>query len=249
MSRGYPDYNRIEGEIGAYSSDITELASRLGSPNRISRKGLQIFSDTFENGIHSWAASTTGGASVIVDSTYSNTGGNAVKLGVSAVTTDLATLFTYLPIHDTGIYGFEATFATKSNPTRNGGYLYLSLNQHRARQDTESQIRFDLLNNTVAIGKGPNVPLSTLLIDTDGLILADTYTIPIWHWFKLTANFATHYYSRLMVDTLTYDLSRYPMGVIAGDNVSNLSLGINYQSKGNVSSVWVDNVIVTMADV
>lgn len=245
---GLPDYSQRKpvGQVPVgpvhTSTDVAELAARLGSPITHDRRGNVMLVDDFGSGIQGWSVSGSGaGWAVIPSSKRARSGGFSCKLTTGAVSGGLANIARYLPYPTLSKLGFELAFTMRQHIYEYHLYIYVydGTNRHKAK------VRYLYL--------GPPPGNDILQVDDNGTwtdLATGLYAYASeyeFHIMKLVADFVTKKYTRLIFDDLEYDISSYnleseanPTGshMLAHFQVVNDATAFNY-------NCYADDAIIT----
>ncbi len=113
MAHGHPDYG-VGSPLQTVhtSTDIAELAARLGSPDTFDRRGNVLWMDDFEGGIEKWEfGSVPAGGSLVWSSDSSKTGRFCAKMTAVASDGGVSQMTCRLAYPVTTRLGFEVAFS------------------------------------------------------------------------------------------------------------------------------------------
>ena len=125
MSSGYPDWNNDDNSRGVYSSDVNDLAARLGALSRISRSGKLIYQTTWVDDYILWTPHGGGNASFVptYDTGIYRPGCLAFAPGGEAAgTVDFSR---YFPPVLGSTYGVEFSYLSLTNKNTHPGIQFI----------------------------------------------------------------------------------------------------------------------------
>lgn len=243
---GLPDYAAPKpvgsvpiGPIST-STDVGELAARLGSPVTFDRSGNVIWYDDFEDNINKWYhAFLGGGGSIILSTDTARNGAKSCKLTTGNLTDNWAFITRFQPYPILSRLGGEISFTVNSDLQR---------------------IRFllTLYNGTQAFyGEVCYVPSTGLLQFRDrnydwrtfsnNINLYPTVgTVYAFHTMKMVVDYPNLRYTRCIVNNVTYDLSAFPLFV--RDTVGSSHMTFSLEIVTNVDAnrfIYADDAIIT----
>jgi len=240
---GLPDY-AVRKPVGTVpvgpiytSTDIAELAARLGSIVTFDRRGNVLFLDDFKDGIAKWTKEGSGaGEGIEWTAEYIGSGGFAAKLYTGATTGNYAQMSTSLPYPVLSKLGFEASFSIDM-------YLdHVSLLIHLA---TGTQL-------ATAIVEWEQASRQCLYFGSDGDYHALTPAISLlrvkehFNTAKLVIDPLTWEYVRLILNNTAYDLSNKAFKVVDSIAAPYLDCAILIATNADhITTAYVDKAIKT----
>lgn len=219
------------------STDIGELAARLGSPDTFDRRGNIILLETFGDSLSKWLPGSDGDAgSVEIVNKYSRSGPFAVKL----VTPNVADARTWLQgsfaVPVLSKIGFEFSFSTNCLGFR----VRLDMELSAAGMYYYSDIYWDADTQKL-----------TYLNESDNWVtLPDTFKtkFSLYHFntIKLVTDFAHSKYNRIIWNDQVVDLSTIPLKQGATLEPPYLYILLHIQNAPTLlRTAYIDNVIIT----
>jgi len=238
MPHGVKPWGGIRKEVVyATMTDLAELAVRLGSIVSFDRRGDVIWWDGFEDTLNKWTASGYGtGNAQEVSTDYARNGQYSAKLTAGAQVGGWARIDHYMPYPVLGKMGFEFSFVQHAETdymdvffTLYDGTLYYPARIRLAYVDKKLQYYNSSFGWT-------DIATGWELYRFAGL----------FHTLKLVVDFANKEYSRLIVDSTTYDLSGISVPQASSSDSPHLEIGIKTVNASNFSGItYIDDVIVT----
>lgn len=249
---GLPDYAAAVGGVPVgpvyTSTDIAELAARLGSPVTFDRRGNVVWFDDFESNINKWSIRFSGngpgdtplgvggGAVLSADAVYR--GSLAAKLTTPDAVGDGVNLDLFLPVATITNLGAEVSFTLDDDV-----WWY--------------QITIIRRNGTVGLGGAIRYSLPGQVLTywnsaggrTDLIAPLDLGVAPEgshqWHTLKMVADMTNGKYLRCIIDDQSIDMvaDMLVMPYISSPSTF-VSVNSSNGAVGNHSN-FVDNVIVT----
>ena len=203
MVHGYHDYGLYASKATvAGLTDMAELAARLGSIVTYDRKGDVILLDDYEATTAHFRDSSIPLATAALDTTVALSGAQCVKFTTPAVSDRYAEISYVIPPCYISKHGIKVSISTYELSSLEGYYQIFALfydgtNSHTLSiRITPKEYKVELYTPT-----GYVTCISNLFIDT---------SLPTWwHNVKLVYDLDTGYYTRLLIDALSYDLSTY----------------------------------------
>jgi len=238
MAHGYPDYGIYTAKKTVYSlQDMAELAARLGSIVTFDRRGDVIWLDDFEDNINKWGQEPSGvGAAIALSTDAARNGGYSCKLTTGNVAGEYARIIHSGPYPILSKIGFEISFTLDTNTMR----FRIGLSLYDGTYHSRASVQY-------------NMPFARVeYVDENGVWqVLDTITPlrsghTLFHTIKLVVDFVNYKYERLLLDSLSYDLTPYSLYRI-GDTSSPVLLvdAIHYTNVDANISNYVDDAIIT----
>lgn len=254
---GLPDYSAAKPTgavpIGPLytSTDIAELAARLGSPVRFDRRGSVIWLYDFSSGLVAPFNVTGGvGRSFNISAEYPFTGSFHGLMATPAVAGSYCGISRGIPYPAATKIGFEICFASPSNwgvAGVNNAYFDIFLNYYDKTTAFQSQIRILDRDGTEL----------RFMNSVGGLETFDTETKPYriiapYHFshIKLVVDMVTGKYVRFIFDNQEFDLSD-ELSFSFGSVVDTPYISINFHNTAELDVIaycLVDSVIVTYSE-
>lgn len=237
--RDHPDYGISGTAQGqALVLDMSELAVRLGSSNYFDRSGVQLFNETFQNGLQDWHITTLGTpAYVRLVANYVSHGGYAVEIENNGGVGDDAYMRHHIPYPYPSTMGFE--FHVRHIVA--GERFVFQVAMYTGTESLALILRIDSVNEELELLSGP-ATYTTIDISPyrSGLI-------GMFHAIKFTVNLDTRLYTRLAIDTVEYPVSNIPFHYYALVDQPHIRLYIgNWGSGDTADHIAVDNIIITL---
>lgn len=240
---GLPDYSQAK-PVGSVpvgpvytSTDIAELAARLGSIDTFDRRGNVIFLDDFKDGIAKWGKAGSGaGEGIEWTAEYIGSGGFAAKLYTGDTLGNYAQMSTSLPYPVLSKLGFEVSYSID-------WYLdHVSLLMHLA---TGTQLATAIIEWDRASGQ-------CLYFGSDG----NYHTLtPLMRLLTVKAHFntaklaidpLTWEYVRFILNNTAYDLSNKAFRVVDSPAAPYLDCAVIIATNANhIATAYVDKAIIT----
>lgn len=238
MARGHPDYG-ASGAISTIASvqDLGELAARLGSIVTFDRRGNVILADSFEDTLSAWSNVTTGtGASVAQSNDSARSGQYSAKLVTGNLNGDYAYISGVRSIAVLGKLGLEVSFNGPSSTERwtIGLQLFTGAKQVIAQATIEGASTAFTIVTTGGVTHELTLPYA-LYVGTKS-----------FHTLKLVADFSAQTWTRLLLDSNSYDLSALGLYVLDSSTLPALNAQIQLTALSDASKTrYVDDVIIT----
>lgn len=237
--RDSPDYG-ISNTLQAKTSfsDLSELAVRLGSPVFYERTGIVMAVDTFSGGLGNWFISTLkSNSTVTLDGSYYVTEPYTIKLHVEQSPLSIAQVIRDFPIPYLARFGVELSFMSK------GAFeeFFISTSVKTGTMGYHAAVRIRDDANEVAISDENAVyqtvgDLDITFDNTTGWVVA-----------KMVFDLATGYYTRLLVNMQSYDLTDYPLRIYPSADNPSFGIYLYLQTTQDRSeNIWLDNLILTV---
>ena len=246
MPRGGPDYGLETTNLGQYSTDIAELAARMGSPYSVYRSGHVLYITDFQTGGGDWSTSFGGGFGSIARAINGWNGPTCLGLLPNTVGVAYSTATKLIPLTNKSKVGSEVFIQWEDTGLANKSIFRLSQLVYIAPNSYVASIFIDPAAFTLVI-ESDNPVIGGLVTITNKLDVGRGYWIDnCYHWIKLVVDWSKGYYDTLYFDDQVIDLSGYTPW-----NVHALGVGYNaivVQAKANAQSDWVDigSAIVTV---
>lgn len=202
------------------STDIAELAARLGSIDTFDRRGNVIWLDDFESSLagmicYAYASlpAYTDGEIVISNETARN-GAFSCKLTTPDGVGESASIAEVLPNPVLSKIGFEASFTIDEG--EEADYIKFTIDHYDGTGRYLAFVKYYVATGDLKLNTGPAIVPEVETVIVSGLNL---YALKqLFHTIKLVIDTATHKYVRVILDETTYDISAYslPSGPAAG---------------------------------
>ena len=241
VPHGQRDWSNIGAtEVVHGTSDMAELAVRLGSPNAFNREGNVLMIETFEHGATPWGK-TLGGdnAEIITSAVEYRTGGYSLKLDSGTGTLHYAMASTTFPYPALGKFGVELSFTFDSNVTLVDPELWA----YDGKKVSVYGLRYNVASGAVQKRTG-STTWETIVEDVD-LHPA----LGLWHWFKFVCNLNTGYYERLIINEQEYDISAEQSWITTLEETARLGFRFTVRgSSGTAGIAHLDDLIITRGE-
>lgn len=225
-------------DLPDYKTEVTaQRAARLGIINPFDYRGSVIWIDDFEDNINKWAQSMTGtGASIALSTEAARNGAKSVKLVTGNASGNYASIYHYNFLPVVGRKGGEFSFALGPSVNRLDFLFYF----YDGTKRFSPRIRYESGLHCLRYFDKDNV-------DQILELNLELYESPyLFHTMKLVVDSDNGYYTRLLLDSIEYDLSSYPMYASAVAIVPRLYYGILIDTAGATSPyIYVDDFIAT----
>ena len=232
MAHGHKDFGQgQEAQIVHQVSDLGELASRLGSPNKFHRGGYVIFQTDFENGLNNCDFS-----SGWPGATYWLTDAETYSGGVACFLQDMGIDIYTRPIELTKL-GFEIAWI----PIDEVDSVEIVIYHDDAVVVRKYRIIISLADEAVKVTDdlGANIEIS----DYD---FNDPYIV-MWQISKLVVDLENEVFDTFYYNDQQFDISAYEPQEFAtsGDKRLRCTFSTNPNAM-EVSEVIIDNIIITI---
>jgi len=232
MVHGHKDFGQGQEAIIIHTvSDLGELASRLGSPNKFHRGGNVIFQTDFEHGLNNCEFSTGhGGASYYLTDAQTYSGGVACYLKNMGI--DILTR----PIELTKI-GFEITWL----PIEDVNSLTFQIIHDDGLIAYKYQFVIWIVAEIVQVYDSAGVGQTISTYDFN-----DVY-INLWNINKIVVDIKAGLYDKIYFNDLIFDVSEYePEETLSsGDKRLTCTFMCN-PVVTEIAEVIIDNIIITI---
>lgn len=240
-----PDYSapRPLGQVPVgpvyTSTDIAELAARLGSPVTFDRRGNVIWYDSFENGLHKWELDVAAGGSIISSAEAARTGGLSCKMTCPNGLGDLATINHYSGFPVLSSLGFEIS----STVAPHTGLIAWQLILADGTNNIGALVVWSWADHTLTVYAATGNFVFARLV----YIYPSTATRFCFHTAKLVADFVNRKYLRFILDHEIYDLSMYDLTLALMPVEAHLmtTFEIANRTLGENPIVYADDAIIT----
>lgn len=239
MVHTLPDYStkyRLASLFG--NIDTAELAARLDSIVTHDRRGYVLFMDDFEGSVLRWEALTQGvGAAVALDTTNQLSGIQSVKCTTGNLTGDYSGIRRKIVYPVLSKLGFEVSFTatTGIDYYKLVTYVYIGTIRY------QGQIRLDVTADNMQILN--SLGGTTIFNSSLPLTVEDNLFMKI----KLVIDPVTGYYTRFILNNVTYDLSSYPLYSAASSTNPYYYYSFQSYNSGDASrTFYIDDCIMTI---
>lgn len=249
---GLPDYSAPQptGQVPQgplyTSTDIAELAARLGSIVTFDRRGNVLWMDDFEDNINKWlGAGFSGvGGSVSLSTVRARNGASSARLITGNLIGDTAQLQKVLPYPYLSRIGFEISFTANLHLSEHflryliwhGTHYYMATVRiipplGSATLQAEAVNRLQIVDNTLGWVDIDNVPMGAPEFNTVKLV--SNPTVP-------------RRYERLILNSREYDLRAYSLEQAVASEayemwfISRITTGVNANE-----TAYADDAIIT----
>jgi len=255
---GLPDY-AVRKPVGAVpvgpvytSTDIAELAARLGSINTFDRRGNVIFLDDFENGLSKWRPwQSAAGHQISLSNERARSGAVSVKLATDpAFVAGDAWIEHHMTFPTISKLGVEFSFSLGLEAgALQVGEIYLEIDAYDGVNASNIYVSWI---STPALGVGGGI---WQYYGSDGAYhdLGIISRFDIGHWFytfntvKMVFDLATTKYARLLVNSASHNISSLDYNKF-GDigTAPRLTVNIGIHRVGIPdATMYADDVIIT----
>lgn len=241
LARGLPDYGiAAPKEVTGGTSDLGEVAARLGSIVTYDRRGDVVDFDNFDNSVLKWITDLQGtGAYVRLDSTSVKSGSQAVRLHTPNELAAHAYMSKYIPLLGQKSLGLETSFSYLSSDVT----LRVTFWYYNGTQYAVASYRIDIAENNLSILLSDN---TWEVITTD---IAELNFYHCFHTVKIVADFDTGKYKRVLIDDAEYDMSDKSMRIAASVTTRRLAITVQISNKVDTGGdVWIDDIIWTLGE-
>lgn len=213
------------------STDIAELAARLGSIVTFDRRGNVAWMDNFEDGIQAWES--TFYQSLSWDPINAARGGFSLATEYANSDRDITHNLPLLPL---GKNGLEVSYAFGADTKT---YMPFSLSFYDGAAMLQGAVRYSENDHTLEI-----------LNSTGGytLVASDVQggRAGIFAVIKLVIDFATKKYERLIFNGVEYDLSAHSIYEAASVAAPHVTITLKpVTTSGFLWTAWYDAIILT----
>lgn len=238
MPHGYPPWSGIKKKtVFAIPIDLAELAARLGSIVTFDRRGDVFHMEDFRGGIAGWLSLGGGDDSTLELSVDSpKIGGFSMKLVPGDAALDFMNAYRYMVYPKAGRLGLELSFTVNASTH----YIRFLFHIYDGVNLSQAGIEYDHANTRLRYRdsggewqvEDSDLELSTLEV--------------LFHTIKLVVDTENGKYLRLILDSLTYNLSAYDLDADTDPTVAHLYLEVqNVAADTSQPAIYVDDVIVT----
>jgi hypothetical protein len=205
---GYPDYGNIESSIANPSLDSGELASRMGSPNKIQRSGLVLYSDDFSNGIESWKLKSMAVDIPICRVREGNVSGSYLSLLCSSNPVVHVWCTKSIPFISMDKFALEFGMRSETDGLVTSPDITITIGVYTDTLTTVYTILINSHTNTLNVEDLSypfpySRPIYTFRSTSDGYKEYNS-----WQWYKLFIDPLNSKYIRLMYNNSVFDLSK-----------------------------------------
>lgn len=241
MVHGMRDYGIYASKSTVVAlEDMAELASRLGSIVTYDRKGDVVFMDDYEAPIEKFGEQNAIDAETKLDSEVALSGAQSLKFTTPGITDRWAEIYYTLSPYALGKHGIKISISPYELDAHVGFYQVFG-QYFDGNNFHQFGIRLNLKDAKVQLylPAGWTDCIADLHIDCD----LKTF----WHNVKLTFDLDTGYYSKLLIDALSYDLSAYQYERDANTTVTLFTLFFTLWPKGTDKLVlWQEDFVYTI---
>lgn len=222
------------------STDVAELAARLGSIVTFDRRGNVVFLEDFESGVEGWLHGTIGtGASVVWSAETSRSGGFSCKITTCLDGLYQASITKTLPLPVLGKIGAEISFSFVAWAPIDYIYLWMYLNTRT--QIFTVAVRYDRANDEIQYRDSA---ANWVTVTAEQIALFEEETC--FHSLKMVADFVTGEYTRVIINNAEYDLSGIAMQVTPVAVTPQLVIFIVAEGRPTFNDIaYIDSCIVT----
>lgn len=239
-----PDYSapRPLGQVPVgpvyTSTDIAELAARLGSPDTFDRRGNVIWFDDFESGINKWMPDGTGvNWTVTWDSTRARNGDFSVKLATATEEDKRVGIIHYFPFPVLSGMGFEFSWTRAQNLREIQIVVFLRTGTvyHNVGIKWLAADNFFYYYNN--IGGFTITPYRMAFLEMDDYV---------FNTIKLVVDYTKGKYVRLIANNFEFDLSNLEYETLEIESIPQAYVDIWIRTDDNLSAIaYIDDVIIT----
>lgn len=239
MAHGAPDfYGTSPQGLVHRVADLAELAARLGSPVTFDRRGNVLFMDSFDNGGAGWNFIPSGGVAAgypLADPVHF--GGLSIGIYTDAVAGAASSWYKFVPLPLISNFGLEIAFGLPFD-TRD---IKLSFVVWTGAKQYLYDARWQQPGGNLYVR---NSTFAWQLIATPGPLYTDGTT---WYIMKLVANPLTGYYTRLIFNAVSYDIST--IAAYSTPDATAPTCEITFNASGNLAASRLfpfDDLIFTL---
>ena len=241
---GLPDYSAPKpvGQVPVgpihTSTDIGELAARLGSPVTYDRRGNVVFYDDFEEPFLKWRILGYVDAYGRLDSTQVKTGSQSVRLHTGDVADAAITMVKNVPILASKEIGAEVTFSINGDDCD----LLIQCSYYEAPTLYWPFIKFNPNLGETGIYEGPD----TYKKIADTPVRWEAGDRPVFHTIKVVFDAETGLYRRLLFDHQEFDISNEVIFSSDFAGVPRALIVIRSENRAAVGGdIWINDFILT----
>ena len=217
-----------------------ELAARLGALTAYDRRGLVLHTQDFHSGWGPWTKDGDGANHAEeLSPALSLYGDYRVSLTAGSTDDAWAAIYLYLPLLPAERYGLSAFFAMPFGPNS----LDLMVEHRKAGTNYFAGLRYDRPNTRLQVHTGAGtwttVATGVIILSRDNL----------YNYAKLVYDISTGYYTRLLFNSLTVDLTPYAIYAPATANPDAAEISIICNGRlGFNDKLYIDAFIFTSTE-
>jgi hypothetical protein len=246
MSRGYPDFKLNPGNYGQFSSDNSELAVRLGSPDIFERRGRVLWFDDMQNGLSKYLVG--GGATTYHEAVlqYGFLNGVTFRLAPAPAMGDYPGLVWSVPVFTYTKLGIEFLIRSVQIGVTTPTWISLRITYFDgvSYYNFSVEIRFDLgyLQVYSYAPPGPNY----FKVLTPNYPMQNQTTDISYNYFKMVIDLANKTYDRLVYNQQGVDLSAYTSQAVPSPTRTRIDFIYTVHPNTTANPIDLCNPIVTI---
>lgn len=244
---GLPDYSapKPTGQVPIgpiyTSTDIAELAARLGSIVTFDRRGSVILLDDYESPIQRFKDFVDAGCVVRFSSARAKSGSQSLELRTEGAGTRAASIIHFPAPILTGRHGIKISFSLYPSPPVDSDYT-IGCTFFDGTTAKYGRIKFNFKAKTIAY-KGSDG--SYTVFERNFNIY--TSIADFFHDCKLVVDLDTGYFVRLLLDHLSWDLSSYPYYEVGDPTQPTIHATLKFENRsGSAYSLFQDDFVYTI---
>jgi len=239
MAHGHADYG-VGSPIQTVhtSTDIAELAARLGSPDTFDRRGNVLWYDDFEGGVEKWTYVTDGvGGGLEWSAESSKTGRFSAKLKTPPNDASYGQMRCRIAYPQTSRVGLEIAFSIPDGLALT--YVWLTLHIRTSAWLHSAQLKYDVPTDTLAWREG------ALWTDLSPVVKL-ARAAELFHVIKVVADMEKKEYVRAVLDNNEWDLTGETTAGHASPDAAEIRGYVQIRpSTDDEMYILVDNAIIT----
>lgn len=242
MPRGQADFGAYSPKaLGASLADMADLAVRLGSIVEYDRRGDIAYLDDYEGPVERFNKTGDAGCAAVLDSAYPYSGSQCVKLTTAGVDEDYYEIGYNIVPMVTGKHGCKIALNPVDMKTYDSKFwIYLII-----WDGTHHHVAFIELNPHDKTIKYQNAAEVMTTFETN--LQLEGMAGVLFHNIKVVIDLDTGKYVRLMMDTLSWDLSAYSYLKEAQVHVPYIAAGFALTDlEGHAHTIYMDNFVYTI---
>ena len=235
-----PDYSKFLGTSVRFSlQDLGELAARLGSLSSFDRRGEIVYIEDWRKGIASWVVQELGtGASVRLSTTQTHKTPYSIQFISGSSSSKTASITSSTGGNIDGRLGIECGFIV-NNATEQ---IHINAAVNNGTLQTLARLKWDIVTGELSLFVAGST--YTLLDDRLWTSGGTFRFYPV----KFVFDIATGKYTRLMISSLSFDLSGYDLVQSATTTNPLYSLSIQHIADTLTNPVLYNNYVILTAN-
>lgn len=242
MPRGQPDYGMYQvKEVGATLADMADLAVRLGSIVEYDRRGDVIFLDDYESPVPKFYKATVAAHSAELNSDYARSGAQCLRFLTDGGAADTAAARYWIAPLIKGKHGIKISLS------------FVDMYTHRSRYHIFTHIEDGSYWYYIGIRIIPKDRTIEYINSAGNWEIFETSFIfatqhaEEFHNIKFVFDLDNGIYQRLLIDTLTWDLSSLSCKKV--ESVATPFNQVTFEFKdlvGHVFNIYQDDFVYTI---